>query len=174
MPRLCDYFSDPRQGMHSGTALAQAEGGTPISTYRFRDLARNWSFHLRNGRMPREIPPWMAESGTIRHGCRRFRPVQFSTTFPIPLVKSNFEHDLKQYVLTGVPPSAWANAVPECIPWRRYPLNHTIACSDFAVCRTTFTYLSISFSSISLSYPGSLIFPSWSTGRLIPVSHFEL
>ncbi len=59
--------------------------------YRFRALTKNRKFHLWNGRIHREIPPWKAESGATRQGCRRLRPVQFSMSFPIPLVKSDFE-----------------------------------------------------------------------------------
>ncbi len=56
----------------------------------------------------RGIPPRMAESGATRHGCRRFRPVQFSTTLPIPLVKSDLETALK--------PNAFLRPLPFCFP----------------------------------------------------------
>ena len=66
-------------------------GGTGNRLYGFSTLAKNRSFHLRNGQIPRVIPPRMAESGVMRQDAARLRPVQFSKAFPIPLVKSDFE-----------------------------------------------------------------------------------
>ena len=77
-------------------------------------LARNRQFHLRNDRIPRVIPPRMAESGVSGKDAAGPRPDQFSNPTLIPLVKSDFETRAD---------TLYAAALPLPLPLTRHPAS---------------------------------------------------